>query len=181
MQAISCKFQIIMDCSKLSVGKNPPKEVNVVIEIPQGSPIKSELDKESGFMKVDRFAFTTMVYPFNYGFIPNTHAEDGDPVDVLVISTYAVTPGVFISVRPIGMLEMEDEEGVDTKILAVPVEKVDPFFADIQDIDDLNEIEKKKIQHFFIHYKELESGKWVKTRNFLGKDQAYKSIQDGMK
>jgi len=170
-----------MDCSKLSVGKNPPQEVNVVIEIPQGSPIKYELDKESGFMKVDRFAFTTMVYPFNYGFIPNTHAEDGDPVDVLVISTYAVQPGAYIAVRPIGMLEMEDEAGIDTKILAVPVEKVDPFFADIEDIDDLNDIEKKKIQHFFNHYKELEKGKWVKTGAFLGKDKAYESIKAGMK
>ena len=170
-----------MDCSKLPVGKNPPQEVNVVIEIPQGSPIKYELDKESGFMKVDRFAFTTMVYPFNYGFIPNTHAEDGDPVDVLVISTYPVQPGAFISVRPIGMLEMEDEAGIDTKILAVPVEKVDPFFADIQDVTDLNEIEKKKIQHFFNHYKELEKGKWVKTGAFLGKNKAYESIKAGMK
>lgn len=170
-----------MDTSKLSVGKNPPQEVNVVIEIPQGSPIKYELDKESGFMKVDRFAFTTMVYPFNYGFIPNTHAEDGDPVDVLVISTYPVQPGCYISVRPIGMLEMEDEAGIDTKILAVPVEKVDPFFAHIKDIGDLNEIEKKKIQHFFNHYKELEVGKWVKTKNFLGKDKAYESIKAGMK
>ena len=170
-----------MDCSKLSVGKNPPHEVNVVIEIPAGSPIKYELDKDSGFMKVDRFAFTTMVYPFNYGFIPNTHAEDGDPVDVLVISTYPIQPGCYISVRPIGMLEMEDEAGIDTKILAVPVEKVDPFFAHIKDIGDLNEIEKKKIQHFFNHYKELEVGKWVKTKNFLGKAAAFESIKAGMK
>ncbi len=170
-----------MDLSKLSVGKNPPQEVNVVIEIPQGSPIKYEMDKESGFMKVDRFAFTTMVYPFNYGFIPNTHAEDGDPVDVLVISTYPVQPGAYISVRPIGMLEMEDEEGIDTKILAVPTVKVDPFYSDIEDIDDLNETAKKKIQHFFNYYKELEANKWVKTRNFLGKEKAYESIKQGMK
>jgi len=169
-----------MDLSKLSVGKNPPEEVNVVIEIPQGSPIKYEMDKESGFIKVDRFAFTTMVYPFNYGFIPNTHAEDGDPVDVLVISTYAVNPGAYIAVRPIGMLEMEDEEGIDTKILAVPTVKVDPFFADINDIEDLNATAKQKIQHFFNHYKELEKGKWVKTKNFLGKEKAYESIRQGM-
>lgn len=170
-----------MDLSKLSAGKNPPEEVNVVVEIPQGSAIKYEMDKESGFIKVDRFAFTTMVYPFNYGFIPQTHAEDGDPADVLVISTYPVQPGTYISVRPIGMLEMEDEEGVDTKILAVPVAKVDPFYSDIQDIDDLNETIKKKIQHFFNHYKELEAGKWVKTRNFLPKAEALKAITKSMK
>jgi len=170
-----------MNLSKLPVGKNPPQEVNVVIEIPQGSPIKYEMDKESGFIKVDRFAFTTMVYPFNYGFIPNTHAEDGDPVDVLVVSTYPVQPGCYISVRPIGMLEMEDEEGVDTKIIAVPTKKIDPFFSDIEDIDDLNETAKKKVQHFFNHYKELEPNKWVKTRSFLGKEKAYESIEKGMK
>lgn len=170
-----------MNLSKLSAGKNPPEEVNVVIEIPQGSAIKYEMDKESGFIKVDRFAFTTMVYPFNYGFIPQTHAEDGDPADVLVISTYPVHPGCYIPVRPIGMLEMEDEEGIDTKILAVPTKKVDPFYADIEDIDDLNETAKKKIQHFFNHYKELEPGKWVKTRNFLPKKDALKAIEKSMK
>jgi len=170
-----------MDLSKLSVGKNPPEEVNVVIEIPQGSAIKYELDKKSGCIMVDRFAFTTMVYPFNYGFIPNTHAEDGDPVDVLVVSTYPVHPGTVIPVRPIGMLEMEDEEGIDTKILAVPTIKVDPFYSDIEDIDDLNETAKKKVQHFFNHYKELEAGKWVKTRNFLPKKNALEAIKNGMK
>ena len=165
----------------MSVGKNPPDEVNVVIEIPQGSPIKYEMDKESGFMKVDRFAFTTMVYPFNYGFVPNTHAEDGDPVDVLVISTYPVHPGAYIACRPIGMLEMEDEEGIDTKILAVPTKKVDPFFADVEDIEDLNETVKKKVQHFFNHYKELEVNKWVKTKNFLPKKKALEVIKKGLK
>ena len=170
-----------MDIKKLSVGKNPPDEVNVVIEIPQGSPIKYEMDKESGFMKVDRFAFTTMGYPFNYGFVPNTHAEDGDPVDVLVISTYPVHPGAYIACRPIGMLEMEDEEGIDTKILAVPTKKVDPFFADVEDIEDLNETVKKKVQHFFNHYKELEVNKWVKTKNFLPKKKALEVIKKGLK
>lgn len=170
-----------MNLSKLSPGKNPPEEVLVIVEIPQGSAVKYELDKDSGVMMVDRFAFTTMVYPFNYGFIPGTHAEDGDPVDVLVLSTYPVLPGCGINVRPIGMLQMEDEEGIDTKILAVPTAKVDPFFAHIKDISDVDETTKKKIQHFFNHYKELEKGKWVKTRNFLGKDKAYESIKKGMK
>lgn len=170
-----------MDIKKLSVGKNPPEEVNVLIEIPQGSAIKYEMDKDSGFIVVDRFAFTTMVYPFNYGFIPGTSAEDGDPVDVLVISTYPVHPGTVIPSRPIGMLEMEDEEGIDTKILAVPTKKVDPFYSDVEDIDDLNETVKQKIHHFFNHYKELEKGKWVKTRNFLPKKDALEAIKKGMK
>ena len=170
-----------MDIKKLSVGKNPPEEVNVLVEIPQGSAIKYEVDKESGYVMVDRFAFTTMVYPFNYGFVPGTHAEDGDPVDVLVISTYPVHPGTVIPVRPIGMLEMEDEEGIDTKILAVPTKKVDPFYSDVEDIDDLNETVKQKVQHFFNHYKELEKGKWVKTRNFLPKKDALDAIKKGMK
>ncbi len=170
-----------MDISKLSAGKNPPEEVTVIVEIPQGSAVKYELDKDSGVLMVDRFASSTMVYPFNYGFIPNTHAEDGDPVDVLVLSTYPVIPGCGINVRPIGMLEMEDEAGIDTKILAVPVDKIDPFYAHIKDIGDVDEITQKKIQHFFNHYKELEKGKWVKTKNFLGKEQAYESIKKGLK
>ncbi|MCX7955609.1 MAG: inorganic diphosphatase [Patescibacteria group bacterium] len=166
-----------MDIKKLSVGKNPPEEINVFVEIPQGSSIKYELDKESGAIMVDRFAYTAMFYPFNYGFIPNTHAEDGDPVDVLVISTYQVHPGTVIPTRPIGMLEMEDEEGIDTKILAVPTKKVDPFYSHINDINDLDETTKEKIKHFFNHYKELEPGKWVKTRNFLEKEKAFEAIK----
>lgn len=170
-----------MDIKKLSSGKNVPEEVNVFVEIPQGSSIKYELDKESGVVMVDRFNFTAMFYPFNYGFIPNTHAEDGDPVDVLVISSYSVAPGTVIPARPIGMLEMEDEAGIDTKIIAVPTVKVDPFFSNIHDVKDLDEMTKKKIQHFFNHYKELEPGKWVKTKSFLGKEDAFKSIKSGLK
>lgn len=169
-----------MHISKLSAGKNPPDEVNVFVEIPQGSSIKYELDKESGVVMVDRFNFTAMFYPFNYGFVPQTHAEDGDPVDVLVISSYSVAPGTVIPSRPIGMLEMEDEAGIDTKILAVPTEKVDPFYAHIKDIKDLDEATKNKIKHFFNHYKELEPGKWVKLKNFLGHEDALKSIKKGL-
>lgn len=170
-----------MQIQKLSVGKNPPQEVNVFIEIPQGSSVKYELDKESGVIMVDRFNFTAMFYPFNYGFIPGTSAEDGDPVDVLVISSYPVEPGTVIPSRPIGMLEMEDEAGIDTKIIAVPTLKVDPFFSKINDVADLDEMTKKKIQHFFNHYKELEPGKWVKTKKFLGKEEAYKAIKKSIK
>lgn len=171
-----------MELKKLSAGKNPEAgEVNVFIEIPQGSSIKYEIDKESGVIMVDRFAYTAMFYPFNYGFVPQTSAEDGDAVDVLVISTYSVAPGTVIPSRVIGMLEMEDEEGIDTKILAVPTVKVDPFFAKINSIDDLDEVTKKKIQHFFNHYKELEPNKWVKTRNFLPKEKALEAIRKSLK
>jgi len=170
-----------MNISKLTPGKNPPEEVNVFVEIPQGSSVKYELDKESGAIMVDRFNFTAMFYPFNYGFIPATHAEDGDPVDVLVISTYPVAPGTIIPSRPIGMLEMEDEAGIDTKIIAVPSKKVDPFFSKIEDVNDLDEMTKKKIQHFFNHYKELEPGKWVKTKSFLNKAKALEAVEKGIK
>lgn len=170
-----------MDLKKLSVGKNPPEEINVVVEIPQGSSIKYEMDKDSGFIMIDRFNYTAMSYPFNYGFVPGTSAEDGDPVDVLVISSFAVSPGTVIPSRPIGMLEMEDEAGIDTKIMAVPTKKVDPFYTQIDDIGDLDENLKKKIQHFFNHYKELEPGKWVKTKNFLNKEAAFQAIKKAVK
>lgn len=169
-----------MSQTKLDAGKKSPEEVNVFIEIPQGSSIKYELDKETNVIMVDRFSYTAMFYPFNYGFIPGTSAEDGDPVDVLVISTYPVHPGTVIPSRPIGMLEMEDEAGIDTKILAVPTIKVDPFFAKINDISDIDEVTKNKIKHFFNHYKELEPGKWVKLKEWKGKEVAQKEITDGM-
>ena len=170
-----------MDTKKIKPGKNPPEEINVFIEIPQNSSIKYELDKDSGVITVDRFTYTTMSYPFNYGFIPQTKANDGDPIDVLVISSLPVYPGTVIPSRPIGMLEMEDEEGIDTKIIAVPTKKVDPFLADIEDIFDLNQITRDKIKHFFDHYKELEPGKWVKTKNFLSKKEALKAIKESLK
>lgn len=170
-----------MNIAKLSAGKNVPEEVNVLVEIPQGSSVKYELDKESGTIFVDRFNHTAMFYPFNYGFIPQTKAEDGDPVDVLVISTYPVVPGSVIPARPIGMLEMEDEAGIDTKIIALPIKKVDPFYENINDINDLSAKVKDMIKHFFDHYKELEAGKWVKTKNFLNKEEAYRAINKSIK
>lgn len=166
---------------KLHPGKNAPEEINVFVEIPANSSIKYELDKDSGIIFVDRFNYTAMSYPFNYGFVPDSSAEDGDPLDVLVISSYAVAPGTVIPARPIGMLEMEDEEGIDTKIIAVPTVKVDPFYARVEDIEDLDEIVKRKIKHFFDHYKELEPKKWVKTKNFLGKNQALEAVTAGLK
>lgn len=170
-----------MNIKKISTGDNPPESINVLIEIPEGATVKYELDKESGYIFVDRFAYTSMPYPFNYGFIPNTHAEDGDPVDVLVVSSRPVNSNIIIPSRVIGMLEMEDEEGVDTKIIAVPTKKVDPFYAHIEDITDLDEPTRNKIKHFFDHYKKLEPNKWVKTKDFLGKGEAIKSVEKGIK
>ena len=169
-----------MNLKKLSIGENPPEFVNVLIEIPQGSLVKYELDKESGFIVADRFHYTSLPYPFNYGFIPNTLADDGDAVDVMVVSSQPLAVGIVIPVRAIGMLEMEDEAGVDTKIIAVPTSKVDPFYAHINDVTDLDEPTRNKIKHFFDHYKELEPNKWVKTKEFLGKGEAMKSIEEGM-
>ena len=161
-----------MNLSLIPAGKNPPEDIYVVIEIPQGSGIKYEVDKKSGAVFVDRFLFTAMYYPFNYGFIPNTLADDGDPTDVLVISREPVVPGSVIRCRPIGMLEMEDEEGIDTKIIAVPVSKLDPTFDSIKEVKDLPEATLNKIKHFFEHYKELESGKWVKVKSFKDSNEA---------
>ena len=166
-----------MDLSKLSIGEKSPGEVNVFIEISQGSPVKYELDKKTGLITVDRFNFTGMFFPFNYGFIPETKGEDGDPLDILVLSTYPLIPGCVIKVRPIGMLEMEDESGIDTKIISVPLKKIDPFYSNIKDVDSLDASLKNRIKHFFEHYKELEPNKWVKTKEFLPKNKAYHEIK----
>lgn len=162
-------------------GKNPPEDINVYIEIPQGSLIKYELDHEADAIFVDRFAFTTMGYPANYGFIPNSMSEDGDPLDVLVLSIQPVHPGTVIPSKPIGMLEMEDEAGIDTKILAVPLPKVDPFFGNWNDIGDIPDAYKNRIKHFFEHYKELEPGKWVKLKNYLPAGKAKEAIKQALR
>lgn len=170
-----------MDLSKISAGKKPPSEVNVVIEVPMGSnPVKYEMDKDSGAIFVDRFLTTAMHYPCNYGFIPHTLSGDGDPADVLVVSNLPVVPGAVIAVRPIGVLLMEDEGGQDEKILAVPTTKLDPYFEKIQTYKDLPEILIKQIGHFFEHYKDLEKGKWVKILGWEGKEKAEKMISDAI-
>lgn len=170
-----------MNLSKIGPGKSPQTgEINVLIEIPEGSFIKYEVDKETETIAVDRFATTTMAFPANYGFIPQTHGDDGDPLDVLLITPVPVHPGVVVSSRVIGMLEMEDEAGVDTKIIALPTKKSDPFHAHIETIDDLHDIEKKKIKHYFDHYKDLEPNKWVKTKDFLGIDHALEAIKKSL-
>lgn len=169
-----------MQLDRISIGKNPPDEVNVIIEIPEGSSIKYEIDKESGAIVVDRFIHTAMVYPFNYGFIPHTLADDGDPVDVLLISAQPVAPGCVVAARPIGMLEMEDEAGMDMKVLAVPVKGVDPWYADIKEASDLDKLTREKIKHFFEHYKELEPGKWVEIKGIQSSKRALSAIKKAM-
>ena len=152
-----------MDIASIPVGDNPPHEINVIIEIPQGGvPVKYEVDKKSGAMFVDRFLHTAMFYPANYGFIPHTLSEDGDPVDCLVVAPTPVAPGVVIRARPIGALLMEDEKGTDEKIIAVPVDKLHPFYKRVGSYRDLPEIVIEQIAHFFEHYKDLEKGKWAK-------------------
>ncbi len=170
-----------MNLKKLGTLTNTVDKFAVVIEIPMGSHIKYEVDKETETVFVDRFAFTTMGYPLNYGFIPGTTAGDGDPVDVLVLSSYAVDPGCAIYCRVVGVLMMEDEAGMDEKILAVPIAKVDPFQEHINDINDVPDAIKNKIKHFFEHYKDLEKGKWVKLKDWKGRAEATKIVESAIK
>lgn len=167
--------------SKLSAGKNPPEQVNAVIEIPQGSNTKYEVDEESGVIFVDRFSFTAFQFPFNYGFIPQTAGKDGDPLDIIVLSSYPIHPGCAIKVTPIGMLEMEDEEGIDHKIIAVPIAKVDPVFGNYQSLEELPQNYKDKIKHFYEHYKDLEPGKWIKVQDWKDKTSAHKEIKSALR
>ena len=161
-------------------GKNAPAEINAVIEIPRGSSIKYEMDDESGAIFVDRKLFTAMFYPCNYGFIPQTKEEDGDPVDVLVLGTDAVIPMSVIRANPIGVLLTEDEEGRDSKIIAVPIKKLDPSFSSVTDINNIPEYIREQIEHFFEHYKELEKGKYVKVLGWQNKEAANKIIYDAI-
>jgi inorganic pyrophosphatase len=170
-----------MDVKKIPIGKNPPEEINVFIEIPQGVSVKYELDKETGVVFVDRFLFTEMNYPFNYGFVPNTLAGDGDPTDVLVLCSKPVAVGVVVPARPIGMLAMTDEAGVDTKIVAVPPPKVDKKFGQYNDITDVPKEILDEIKYFFENYKKTEPGKWVKVEGWKGKAEALEDIRKAMK
>jgi inorganic pyrophosphatase len=161
-----------MDVTRLSTGKNPPLDINVVVEIPQGSSVKYEMDKDSGAIVVDRFLFSPMSYPAAYGFIPGTLAEDGDPADALVLVPSAVVPGAVIRCRPIGILHMEDEAGLDEKIICVPHDKVHPLHGDVESVDDLAPIMRRAFEHFFETYKNLEPGKWVKVQGWGGVEDA---------
>jgi inorganic pyrophosphatase len=166
-----------MDVSKISIGHAPPHDINVIVEIPQGGePVKYELDKASGAVFVDRFLHTAMFYPGNYGFVPHTLAQDGDPIDVLIVGPVSVVPGAVVRCRPIGALMMEDEAGPDEKIIAVPVDKLAPFYSGVQSYQDLPPILCDQIAHFFQHYKDLERGKWVNIVRWVGPDGAAELI-----
>lgn len=153
-------------------------EFFVFVEIPKGSSQKYEFDEELKTVKLDRVLYSPMYFPWEYGFIKDTKGKDGDPLDCILFNTFPTFPGCLIKARPIGLLEMEDESGIDTKILAVPIEKIDPRFKEIQDIDDLPEHLKKEIKEFFENYKNLEPGKWVKLKEFKGKKEAERMIEE---
>ena len=170
-----------MRLDAISIGDNPPHDVNVLIEVPAGGqPIKYEMDKEAGVLVVDRFLYTPMRYPGNYGFVPHTLSEDGDPIDVLICNTRELVPGCVINVRPIGVLIMEDDGGKDEKIIAVPSPHVTRRYENVHDYTDLPEITLKQIEHFFEHYKDLEPGKWVKIGGWQGAEKARAMIVEAV-
>ncbi len=168
-----------MNISKIGCGENPDK-VHALIEIPYGSNIKYEIDKASGAVWVDRVMYSAMYYPANYGFVPNTLAADGDPADILVLTDYPLAPASVIKCRLIGVLVMEDESGMDEKLLAVPISKVDPTYDTIQTIDDLPKHTLDKIKNFFETYKMLEPNKWVKVKEYKGKEEATKILEEAI-
>ena len=170
-----------MRIDAISIGNNPPDDVNVIIEVPiGGEPIKYEMDKAAGTLVVDRFLHTPMRYPGNYGFVPHTLSDDGDPIDVLVANTRPIVPGAVINVRPIGVLKMDDEAGGDEKIIAVPVPKLTKRYANVVNYTDMPEITLQQIQHFFEHYKDLEPGKWVKVVGWGDALEAKKLITEAI-
>ncbi len=171
-----------MDTKKINIGDKCPEEFNMIVEIPQGiAPVKYELDKDSGALVVDRFVSTPMFYPCHYGFIPNTLANDGDPLDVLLVANFPVYPLSVIKVRPIGVLLMDDESGGDEKIIAVPVDKITSFYSNIYSYTDLPELLINQFKHFFEHYKDLEKNKWVKIKGFENKQVAHSVILESIK
>ena len=171
-----------MSLDRVTSGRDLANDFNVIIEIPMNAdPIKYEIDKETGALFVDRFVSTAMHYPCNYGYVPHTLSDDGDPVDVLVITPFALMPGVVVRCRPIGMLKMTDEAGGDTKLLAVPIDKLTPLYRDIKVAKDLPEMVLSQIAHFFAHYKDLEAGKWVKVEGWGSAEEAKREIAEGVK
>ena len=170
-----------MRIDAIAIGSNPPHDVNVIIEVPVGGhPIKYELDKEAGTLVVDRFLYTPMAYPGNYGFVPHTLSEDGDPIDVLVCNTRQLVPGCVINVRPIGVLIMEDNAGQDEKVIAVTSHHLTKRYDSVKNASDLPEITLQQIEHFFEHYKDLEPGKWVKIGDWLGAKDAKRLINEAI-
>ncbi len=165
----------------IKIGNNPPEDINVLVEVSVGGhPIKYEMDKEAGTMVVDRFLYTPMAYPGNYGFVPQTLSEDGDPIDVLICNTRPLIPGCVINTRPIGVLVMEDDGGKDEKIIAIPSTQVSARYRNIYNFSDLPEITLSQIEHFFEHYKDLEPGKWVKISGWQDADTAKQMIQQAI-
>ncbi len=170
-----------MRINAISIGDKPPDDVNVIVEVPVGgNPIKYELDKEAGTLVVDRFLYTAMSYPGNYGFVPHTLSEDGDPIDVLICNTRPLVPGCVINVRPIGVLIMEDNAGQDEKIIAVPSHALTKRYDHVKNHLDLPNITLQQIEHFFEHYKDLEPGKWVKIGDWLGAEDAKRLIVEAI-
>ncbi len=170
-----------MRIDAVPIGKNPPEDINVIIEVSAGGePIKYEMDKDAGAMYVDRFLYTPMRYPGNYGFVPHTLCGDGDPVDVIVANQRPIVPGAIMNCRPIGVLFMEDEAGMDEKLVAVPSSKLTRRYENIAHFEDLPEITMQQIKHFFEHYKDLEPGKWVKISGFGGPDEAKRIIEESI-
>ncbi|MEM7404771.1 MAG: inorganic diphosphatase [Pseudomonadota bacterium] len=170
-----------MRIEAIAVGENPPKDINVIIEVPVGGePIKYELDKDSGTLVVDRFLYTPMRYPGNYGFVPHTLSEDGDPADVLVCNTRAIIPGAVLNCRPVGVLVMEDDAGQDEKIIAVPSTKLTQRYVNVKTVNDLPDITLEQIQHFFEHYKDLEPGKWVRIIRWDGPEEAERLLVEAI-
>ena len=170
-----------MRIDAVPIGKNPPEDINVIIEVPVGGePIKYEMDKDAGAMYVDRFLYTPMRYPGNYGFVPHTLCGDGDPIDVVVVNQRPIMPGAIMSCRPIGVLIMEDESGQDEKIIAVPSSKLTRRYENVKDISDLPEITVAQVKHFFEHYKDLESGKWVKVTGMEDVNSAKRLIVEAI-
>jgi inorganic pyrophosphatase len=170
-----------MKIDKIPVGEDAPWDVNAIIEVGLGSdPVKYEMDKESGALFVDRFMHTAMHYPVNYGFIPHTLSEDGDPVDIMVLGTHPIMPMAVVRVRPVGVMVMEDEGGQDEKILSVPVNKLHPYYSNISNWTDVRPILIDQIQHFFEHYKDLEKGKWVKVHHWGDAEEAAALIKAGI-
>ena len=170
-----------MRIDAISIGKNPPEDVNVIIEVPVGGePIKYEMDKEAGTLVVDRFLYTAMRYPGNYGFVPHTLSGDGDPIDVLVANTRALVPGCVINVRPIGVLIMEDNAGTDEKVIAVPTSKITLRYENVRNYSDLPQITLDQVTHFFSHYMDLEPGKWVKIGGWYDAEYARRMIVEAI-
>ncbi len=170
-----------MRIEAIAIGNNPPEDINVIIEVPVGGePIKYEMDKDAGTMMVDRFLYTPMRYPGNYGFVPHTLSDDGDPIDVLVPNQRPIIPGAVMNCRPIGVLKMQDESGEDEKIIAVPSSHLTKRYIGVQDYSDLPDITIHQIEHFFERYKDLEPGKWVKIAGWGNADEARQLISEAV-